>query len=225
MTAKLTGWLRDARIAGWVALLPLVYFAAEWIVAATWRGRYDYDADLLGPLGVAFCGPDGRWPCSALYPAMNAALVVTGLAIMFVAAGFAARRVTQLGHAVLLLIAGAGLAVSGIVTNGVHYAWNLTAISVFLTFGSVSVLFIAMDSTCSLSGERRGVAVVAGIVSVVGYFAYLGQHELVGAGGAQRMAIYGILVAVIALGTSGLRRDPQAHGSGSTPVETVRGPG
>lgn len=208
-------WLHDPRRTGRVALVPVVYFAAEWVVSASWRGYYGYRDHLVGPLGTAFCGPMGNWPCSEVYRAMNVAMVVTGLAVAFVAAGFLAQKVTERGHAALLLLAGVGLATAGVITQQVDYPGNLTAVSVFMTLGAVSVLFIALGSTSTMSGERRGVAVIAGVVSLVGYFTYIGGHDVFGSGGAQRMAIYGILVAVIALGTVGLR---------ASPAETVESP-
>lgn len=205
---RVLGYLSNARVTGWVSLTTLVFFAAEWVVSATWRGYYGYREDLLGPLGVAFCGPDGNWPCSELYRVMNVALVLTGLAVAFVAASLLVQRVTERGHAILLMVAGFGLAASGLITHQVSYTWSLTATSVFTTLGSVSVLFIAMESKTEMSAERRGVTVIAGVVSLVGYFSYIDGHDFFGPGGAQRMAVYGILVAVIALGTAGLRRPP-----------------
>lgn len=202
---RVAGWLNDSRITGWMSLVPLVFFAAEWLVSATWRGYYGYRDDLVGPLGVAFCGPEGNWPCSELYRAMNGALVLTGLAIALVAASFAVQRVTERAHALLLMIAGVGLAASGVITHQMSYSWSVTCTTVFTTLGSVSVLFIAMGSKTEMSVERRGIAVLAGVVSLVGHFSYIDNHDLFGPGGAQRMAIYGILVAVIALGTAGLR--------------------
>lgn len=202
---RIAGWLRSDRITGWVALIPLLYFAAEWVVSASWRGYYGYREDLLAPLGVPFCGPEGTWPCSDLYRAMNVALVVTGLAVAFVAASFLVRRVTDRGHALLLIAAGAGLACSGVVTPSVDYAWNSTAAQVFMALGAVGVLLIAVSSTSTMTAERRGLAVLSGVVSLIGYFSLVGGHLMFGFGGAQRMAIYGVLVAVIALGTAGLR--------------------
>lgn len=220
--ARIVRTLRDARVTGWVSLVPLAYFAAEWLVSASWRGYYTYREDLLGPLGTAFCGPAGTWPCSELYRAMNVALVITGLAVAYVAASLLAQRVTDRGHAILLLAAGLALAAAGVVTQQVDYPWHLTVTVVFMTLGAVSVLFIAMGSTSRLSGERRGVAVIAGIVSLVGLFAYLGQHDVFGSGGAQRTAIYSILVAVIALGTAGLRSTPADNAESPKLVEELR---
>jgi len=202
---RIASWLHDGRITGWVALVPLIYFATEWVVSASWRGYYAYRDDRVGLLGIAFCGPEGNWPCSDLYRAMNVALLATGLAVAFVAAGFVAQRVTGRSHAVLLLVAGLGLACSGVITQNVDYAWNLTATASFVTLGSISVLLIAVSSTSKMSGERRGIAVFSGLVSFVGVLSFVGEQQIFGSGGAQRMAIYGILVAVIALGAAGMR--------------------
>lgn len=202
---RIVGWLQDSRVTGCAALIPLVYFGTEWVVSASWRGHYAYRDDPVGLLGVAFCGPEGNWPCSDLYRAMNVAVLFTGLSIAFVAAGFIAQRLTDRAHSMLLLVAGLGLATSGVLTQNVDYAGNLSAAVVFMTLGAVSVLLIAMSSTSQMTAERRGVAVLSGVVSLVGLFAYLGEHQVFGSGGAQRMAVYGILVAVIALGTAGLR--------------------
>ncbi|KWX66912.1 hypothetical protein [Mycobacterium sp. NAZ190054] len=203
---RIRGWLADSRITAWMSLAPLVYFAAEWVVSATWRGHYGYRDEQLGPLGIAFCGPAGDWSCSELYRAMNVGLVVTGLAIAFVAVSLLVQRVTDRGPALLLAVAGGGLAASGVVTYGVDYAWNLTLIVVFMTLGSVSVLFTALGSASRMSLERRAVAVTSGVVSLVGYVTYMGGHAFFGSGGAQRMAIYGILVGVIAVGGAGFVR-------------------
>ncbi|MBB2990461.1 putative membrane protein [Mycolicibacterium iranicum] len=221
---RLLGWLANPRVTAWASLSTLLFFAAEWVVSATWRGNYGYREDLLGPLGVAFCGPAGEWPCSRLYPVMNVGLVVTGVAVAVVAAGWIVQRVTDRGHAILLMVAGFGLAASGVVTNRVDYSWNLTAIVTFMTLGSVSVLFVALGSTAAMSVERRGVAVVAGVASLLGFLAFVGGHDIFGPGGAQRTAVYGVLVAVIALGTAGLRRPqtPGRHTAGSELVGNTR---
>ena len=216
-----TDWLEDARITGRVALVPLVYFAAEWVVSASWRGYYGYREDVVGPLGAAFCGPQGNWPCSDLYHVMNVALVATGSAVAIVAAGFWRQRVTDRGHALLFIVAGIALACSGVVTVNVDYAWNLTATMVFLTLGAVGAVLVAVSSTSAMSVERRTIAVLSGAVSLVGLFSFLGGHQVFGAGGAQRMAMYGVLVAVIALGTTGLRTRQSAE-SGEALVEERR---
>ncbi|WP_185976044.1 hypothetical protein [Mycolicibacterium sp. 018/SC-01/001] len=219
--------LASSRVTAWASLSTLIFFAAEWIVSSSWRGQYAYREDLLGPLGVAYCGPAGEWPCSRIYPAMNVGLIITGLAVTVVAAGWLVQRVTDRGHAVLLGVAGLGLAASGAVTNQIDYQWNFTAIIAFMTLGSVSILFIAMGSTTVMTVERRIVAVAAGVVSVIGFLCFVGGHSLVGPGGAQRMAVYGVLVGVIALGTAGMRKpsdDDPALADGAADRELAGAP-
>lgn len=197
-----------ARVTGWVSLVPLVYFAAEWVVSASWRGLYGYRDDLVGPLGIAFCGPVGNWPCSELYRVMNVALVATGVAVAFVAAGLYAQRRADRGNALLLLVSGLALATSGIITQNASYSWNTTATAVFMTLGSVSALLIAVTSPAVMSGERRAVAVLAGLIGLCGYLVYVGGQDTFGPGGAQRLCVYGILVAVITVGTAGFVHAP-----------------
>lgn len=204
--------LVPARLTGWVSLVPLVYFAAEWVVSASWRGLYGYRDDLVGPLGIAFCGPVGNWPCSELYRVMNVGLVATGLAIAFVAAGLFAQRLADRGTALLLLVSGLALAAGGVITQNVSYAWNITATVVFMTLGSVSALLLAVTSPAEMSGERRGIAVVAGLTGLFGYLVYAGGQDIFGPGGAQRLCIYGILVVVITVGTAGFVTAPVRDG-------------
>ncbi len=197
-----------SRFTGWVSLAPLLFFAAEWVVSASWRGFYGYQEDLLGPLGTAFCGPVGNWPCSELYRVMNIVLVMTGLAVVFTAAGLFAQRVTDRAGALLLVAAGLGLTVSGAITQNVSYTGNLTAVMVFMTLGSVGALLIATSSATPMTGERRLVAVLASVVGLIGYFTYVGGVDILGPGGVQRLCIYGILVTVVTVGTVGLTRPP-----------------
>lgn len=204
--------LVPTRLTGWVSLVPLVYLAAEWVVSASWRGLYGYRDDLVGPLGIAFCGPVGNWPCSELYRVMNVGLVAAGSAIAFVAAGLFAQRLADRGSALLLLVSGLALAAGGVITQNVSYAWNITATMVFMTLGSVSALLIAVTSPAEMSGERRGIAVVAGLTGLFGYFVYAGGQDFFGPGGAQRLCIYGILVVVITVGTAGLVTAPARDG-------------
>ena len=57
---KVIRLLIDPRITLVAALVVLQFFAAEWVVSATWRGQYSYQTDQIGPLGLEFCGPQGR---------------------------------------------------------------------------------------------------------------------------------------------------------------------
>ncbi|MGV9480013.1 hypothetical protein [Gordonia aichiensis] len=195
--------LRDPRITLVAALIVLQFFAAEWVVSATWRGHYSYRVDQLGPLGLEFCGPQGRWPCSALYPVMNVSLVLTGLAISTVAASWALRRIVTFPHAGALLIAGFGLAVSGIITEKTDYQHHSAELTTFFVLASVGVAMIGFSGSTLLTPGIRAIVALAGIIATVAFISYAtGLTGWFGSGGTQRLIVYPILVAVVVAGVS-----------------------
>lgn len=222
--------LHHPRFAMVAALVTVVYFVAEWVVAATWRGHYGYRDDQIGPLGVPFCGPEGNRPCSALYPLMDVALVITGLAVAAVALSWMLRRAATAAHGLLLMAAGVGLAVAGAVTERGDYALHTTALTAFLVFGPVAIFLIGSSrSPSAAAGFPCGAmrfAAVAGLAGTAGYFAYVGGYtSLLGPGGTQRLVVYSVLIALIVVSCSARRpavtdsSDPPA--TGAEPAERV----
>lgn len=211
----LIGARQTARIS---ALTLLVYFAAEWVVSATWRGHYGYRDVTVGPLGVPFCGPSGTWPCSALSPVMNVALVITGLAIAALACAWMARTRTAWPHALMLVIAGAGFAAAGIITEKIDYPLHSLTMNMFGVLGALGCVLIGVSSTTRLHSTVRLVLTAGGILSTIGYFCYTaGFTGLLGAGGTQRLIIYPILIALLIAGLSGgTASDPAAPAPGDT---------
>lgn len=200
MTSTTSG-LQRPRIPRYASLVILLYFAAEWVVAATWRGLYSYRADGFGLLGLPFCGPGGNWPCSALYPAFNAGCVLSGLAIVIVVLSWQVNRLIAAPQALLLIGGGVGLALSGVITQRVDYDWHVTAVNVFLALGAVGVFLAGVSASTHLAAAAKWYAVAAGVVAMVGYFSYLGSlTTLLGPGGTQRLAVYAILSAIVVLG-------------------------
>ena len=200
----ITTRLRDPRIARFGAVALLVYFAAEWVVSASWRGQYGYRAIPTGPLGIEFCGPRGNWPCSALYPAMNVAFGITGCAIVLLAVTWLARRAIPIAGGVALIVAGAGLLTAGILTQRVDYDAHVAAMSVFYVFGALGVLFIGASDATRLSVLARAALILAGAMSTVAYFAFVsGLTGWLGDGGTERAVIYPILVGLLIAGLTG----------------------
>lgn len=212
--------LRHPRFAVVAALTTLVYFVAEWVVSATWRGLYGYRDDHIGPLGVPFCGPAGNWPCSALYPVMNVALIVTGLAVTAVALSWTVRAAITAPHGALLAAAGAGLAVAGIVTEHDSYPLHTTAMTVFLVLGAVSILLIGSSGSTRLPKRATRFAAIAGLAATVGYFAYAGGYTLLlGAGGIERLVVYPVLAALIVLGCTPATDHEHTEETGAAALE------
>lgn len=200
---------RFTRIA---ALATLVYFVAEWVVSASWRGYYGYRDNPVGPLGVKYCGTHGDWPCSAIYPVMDLALIITGLAVVAVALSWVVRGIASPPHGLLLAVAGIGLAVSGVFTEQFRYPLYAAAITVFLVLGPVAVFLIGACGTAQLGTTAGRFTTLAGAAGVIGYVSYAsGATTLLGAGGSQRLAIYSVLVAIIVAGCR--RPAPAATGA------------
>ena len=199
--------LQHPRFAFIAALTTLVYVIAEWVVSASWRGHYGYRDIKIGPLGVPFCGPNGNWPCSALYPAMDIAMIITGVALAAVALSWLARRAVTTVPGLLLVTAGAALAVAGLFTEQLNYPVYATAIAVFQVLGFVSVLQIGGSRSTRLPSAAKRFAALAGIAGGIGYFAGIGGFtRLLGTGGTERLTIYTVLIAVIVLGCAGADR-------------------
>lgn len=196
--------LAQPRTALIAALATISYFVAEWVVSATWRGHYSYLEHRIGPLGVPFCGTEGTWPCSALYPVLNVAIVITGLAIATVALSWIVRRSVAAAHGFLLAVAGVGFAVSGVVTEQVNYTIYATAVAVFEVLGPIAILLIGVSYTTRLPQVPKRFAAVAGLLGIVARFTHSGGFAtILGSGGTERVAVYSVLVAVIVLAVSG----------------------
>ncbi|WP_019972176.1 DUF998 domain-containing protein [Mycobacterium sp. 141] len=182
------------------ALTTLLFFIAEWVVSATWRGYYGYRTIGIGALGVPFCGPEGNWPCSRLYPVMNVALVIAGLAVVAVALSWAVRKAVTYPHCILLAAAGVGLGYAGVVTEKQDGPAHSGAMIIFMVLGAVAIFLIGSSSSTELPPKARYFATIAGLVAIVGYFAYLGGSTLsLGQGGVDRLVVYSVFVSLIVL--------------------------
>ncbi|MGV9712529.1 DUF998 domain-containing protein [Gordonia sp. NPDC003424] len=196
-------FLRDPRIARIAAIGLLQYFAVEWVVSASWRGQYTYRTDITGTLGIPFCGPQGGWPCNALYPAMNVSFVLTGLSIAVIGATWLARRVVETPACVALIIGGAALAVAGVITEQTDYPVHTTAMTVFYVFGALGTLLAGVSTAGRLAARARGALVIGGAISTVAFFCFAGGLTgWLGSGGTERAIIYGILVALFVAGVT-----------------------
>ena len=204
MTTTIGSVLRDPRTARFAGLTLLLYFAAEWVVSASWRGQYGYRAIPTGPLGIEFCGPRGNWPCSALYPVMNVGFAVTGGAIAVLAVTWLARRAIPVAGGVALILSGAGLLIAGIITQRVDYDAHVAAMSVFYVFGALGVLFIGASDATGLSVPARAALIMGGALATVAYFAFVsGITGWLGDGGTERAIIYPILISLLVAGVIG----------------------
>ncbi|MFW0796613.1 DUF998 domain-containing protein [Gordonia sp. CPCC 205515] len=219
-------FLRDPRITRVAAIILLQYFAVEWVVSASWRGQYTYRTNLTSTLGIPFCGPQGNWPCNALYPAMNVSFVITGVAIVVIGASWLVRRVLETPPAVAIMISGAGLVLAGLVTEQTDYPTHVTAMTVFYVFGALGTLLAGVSAHSRLAVRARGALIIGGAISTVGFFCFAGGLTgLLGSGGTERTIIYGILIALLVAGITGTHKpapeEPESASATTEPESAV----
>lgn len=221
MSTSVSALLRNPRTSRLAALLLLVYFAAEWIVSASWRGGFTYRWARSGELGIPYCGARGDLPCSSIWPLMNAGMILTGAAIIVIAASWRALKWVPNTATGALCVSGAGLIASGLVTERVDYAVHATLMNVFLAFGAAGCLLVAASSSARLPGSGRLLLGVAGAVASVAVLAYTGGLTgWLGPGGTERAAVYSILIGLFVAALRGAARIPDHS---RTAGETVSG--
>lgn len=218
--SRADAFLRDPRVARVSAIVLLQYFAVEWVVSATWRGEYAYWTNTVGPLGIPFCGPQGTWPCSALYPAMNVSFVITGLAIAVIGGSWLIRRAVAAPAGGALAVAGGALVVAGVITEKTDYPVHVTAMTVFYVFGALSCLLIGVSGPTRLPKTSRTALTAGGAVATVAYFCFAGGLTgWLGSGGTERAIIYGILIGLLVAGVAGISSAPTRRSTGAHRAE------
>lgn len=203
--------LRRPRTSRIAALVLLTYFAAEWIVSASWRGNFEYTWTRSGELGIPYCGL-GDVPCSTIYPLMNVGMIITGLAVVVIAASWRALGWAPVPAASALVISGGGLTAAGLIAESDSYRLHVTAMNVFFVFGAGALLLIGVSAATRLPGSGRSVLLVAGAVAAVAYFAYSGGIVgWLGPGGTERAIVYSLLIGLLIAGLRGAAQIPGAE--------------
>lgn len=216
--------LRHPRTSRFAALGLLGYFVGEWIVSASWRGAFTYRWARSGELGIPYCGR-GDIPCSAIWPVMDAGMIITGVAIIVIAASWRALNWAPNAATAALIIGGIGLIGAAVITERVDYQWHVIALDVFFVFTTAGCLLVGVSNTTWLPGSGRTVLTVAGTLATVGYFALTGGLTgWLGPGGTERVVIYSLLAGLLIAGLRGAKRiDARPAGQGvadDAPTET-----
>lgn len=207
MSSSIAALLRVPRTSRLAALALLLYFVAEWIVSASWRGAFEYRWTRSGELGIPFCGAHGDIACSAIWPVMNAGMILTGLAIIVLAASWRALAWVPNPATAALTVSGLGLIGAGLVTERISYPVHITLMNVFVAFGAAGCLLIGVSASTRLPGSGRTVLVVAGAIAAVAFFALTGGlTSWLGPGGTERAAIYALLIGLLVAGVRGAAR-------------------
>ncbi|MEC3954671.1 DUF998 domain-containing protein [Nocardia sp. CDC153] len=184
------------RLAAVCWLLTLLYFPVSLIVAHSWPGGYSVSHNYISDLGITRCGEytdrDGvsRSVCSPDHVAQNVMFVLTGLLTFAGALGWAAvsgGRVFRVG-CVLLAVAGLGISGIGLApwdTRGqVH-----DTIALLQWLLQLAGMALVLPEVVRRRRVLAGGTVSAAVISLIGgVFLFEPGHFGLGAGIAERIA-------------------------------------
>jgi hypothetical membrane protein len=186
--------------------LSVVFFVNQAIVQAATTRPYSLTANLISDLGITACGPfsNGGYHvdvCSPLHGFMDGTFVVVGL--LQVIGAIAMRRAWPLprayGGLILLVLAGAGLALAGLAPENVNLSLHSNAAFFGLDFLNISmiVLGVALLPPARWLGT---ITLLAGISGTVGLIIFKGSLAGIPIGTAERIADYPSAAMVVVLG-------------------------
>jgi hypothetical membrane protein len=195
--AAVTG--RAVAIGATLWTLSIVFFAAQAIAQAASARPYSPVTNLISDLGNTACGPT---ICSPLHGLVDATFVVVGLCHGLGALATYRAWPRQWLSAVgvwLLVIAGAGLVVAGLVPENVSPEAHARGALLGLVCLNLSMLALGW----SIVSARRGLATLtfgAGIVGLVGLGLFLSGAGGLPPGATERLADYPGAAMVVVLG-------------------------
>lgn len=203
-------------VGAWAKVSVLQFFIAEAIVIAGWGGPAPYSRrfNYISDLGALHCGVySGRDICSPLHPVMNVSFVLQGVA-MIVGALFLNAAVFRVAAKLvlpavaahplwatltrgLIVIAGTGIAVVGIVPEDLNPPLHYVAAVLFFVAGGLSLLAAAWS--WRQVSRVSGVLLVCGLVSLVAtaVFQFGNGFE---PGTVERLMAYPITIGLAVLG-------------------------
>lgn len=211
------------RYAPWIWMGAAVQvLIVEFLVAGSWRGNYSYSYNFISDLGVPFCGPQGADPCSSTAVLLNGSFLVVAAAYISMAILWRHRLRPYPLASAFAVVAGAGIAIVGLVPSNSIWALHSLGATLFFVFGS---LFTLLCCTAGVRAGIRGAGIAGQVIAVVGlagFFSYTYSWDLgLGTGGIERVAAYGALLGFV-LTVYVLDRLPHVSAAENpTDIETV----
>jgi hypothetical membrane protein len=183
---------KRAAVGGFLWIAAMVqYFVVQFAAAAQWRSvPYSWRDNYISDLGNTRCGDFmGTYVCSPLYGLMNASFIVAGL-LTVAGVGLLRSMWPDTGPATvgvfLWIIAGVGKVVVGVVPENENLSLHLVG-AFNLPLASVAILLLALTTRHTRLGMF---GIVVAVFGLLGMAVSLFAPELLGAGGAERLAGY-----------------------------------
>ncbi|MFI9383603.1 DUF998 domain-containing protein [Kutzneria sp. NPDC052558] len=182
---------RRTAVGGFLWIVAMVqYFVAQVVVEAQWRTPYSWWDNYISDLGNTACGQFmANYVCSPLNGVMNASFIIAGLltvaGIGLMRSMWPATGMASLG-VLLWILAGAGKVLVGVAPENENLALHMIG-ALNLPLGSVAILLLGLAS------RRTGLGVfgiVMALVGLAGLALSIFAPDLIGVGGAERLAGY-----------------------------------
>jgi hypothetical membrane protein len=201
----MTSAQKRAAVGGFLWITAMVqYFVAQVAVAAHWRVPYSWRDNYISDLGNTTCGEFmGNYVCSPQYGMMNASFIIAGL-LTIAGVGLLRSVWPDTGVAtvgvLLVILTGAGKVLVGVAPENENLALHLIG-ALNLPLGSVAILVLAL----TIRHTRLGMfGVVCAVFGLLGLAMSLFAPQLLGVGGAERLAGYPADIWVFVTGGAAL---------------------
>ncbi|QUQ66535.1 DUF998 domain-containing protein [Kutzneria sp. CA-103260] len=201
---------KRAAVGGFLWIVAVVqYFVAQVAVASQWRTPYSWWDNYISDLGNTACGRFmGNYVCSPLAGAMNASFIIAGLltvaGVGLMGSVWPPTSMASLG-VLLWILAGAGQVLVGAAPENEDLPLHLIG-ALNLPVGSVAILLLGLAS------RRTGLGlfgIVLAVVGLVGTTLSIFAPDLVGVGGAERLAGYPGDLWLLVVGAAALLPRPE----------------
>src|SRR5215469_18132176 len=183
-----------------IVVLSSWYFAAQVLVAWTFRPQYSFVSNAISDLGNTACPPPHSGICSPLHVWMNVSIVILGLAmivgsiLIFSEFSFSKNRrerAAALAGFGCMALGGVGACLVGVVPENVNTAHLHTVGTVMaIGFGQLAILILGLVLR-EIPDWLREFMLVTSLIVLLAGISIAGKHQFgIGGGALERLAQY-----------------------------------
>jgi hypothetical membrane protein len=183
-----------------IVVLSSSYFAAQVLVAWSFRPQYSFVTNAISDLGNTACGQSPAGLCSPLYFWMDASIVILGLAMIvgsilifseFSFSGEQRERAAAIAGFVCMALGCVGAILVGAVPENVNTA-HLHAVGTAMAigFGQLAILILGVVLR-QIDDWLREFMIVTSLIVLLAGISIVGNHQFgIGGGALERLAQY-----------------------------------
>ena len=183
-----------------IAVLSSWYFAAQVLVAWTFRPQYSFITNTISDLGNTSCSPPNSGICSPLNFVMNASIFILGVAmivgsvLIFSEFSFSLHRRERTAAIVgfaCLALGGLGAILVGVVPENINTAHlHTVGTALVIAFGQLAILILGLVLR-EIPDWLREFMLVTSLLVLLAGITIAGKHQFgIGSGALERLAQY-----------------------------------